>query len=172
MTYKFQDKYYQVPTYGRIFKIIDFGRSIYKYQKRTFCSDSFSSSGDASTQYNCEPFFKSSKPRLEPSMSFDLCRLGCSIYDFLSDNESNKKTENLRKIINKWITDDKGHNILYKKNGNERYPGFKLYKMISRTVHKVTPQEQLNDPYFRQFLIKIKKNTEDVIDIDILPSYI
>jgi len=37
--YKFT--YYRVPTYGRIFKIIDFGRSIYKFQGKTFCSDSF-----------------------------------------------------------------------------------------------------------------------------------
>ena len=32
-------------------------------------------------------------------------------------------------------------NILYKKNGDERYPDFKLYKMIARTVHNHTPEK-------------------------------
>jgi hypothetical protein len=178
LTYKFQDKYYRVPTYGRIFKIIDFGRSIYKYQKRTFCSDSFSSSGDASTQYNCEPFFKSSKPRLEPSMSFDLCRLGCSIYDFVFDdeditkNEQMEKTE-LQRTIQRWCTDNMGKNVLYKKNGQERYPGFQLYKMIARTVQAHTPENQLSDPWFQQFRMvdQDMEDLEDVMNIDNYPVY-
>ena len=177
LTYKYQDKYYRVPTYGRIFKIIDFGRSIYKYQKRTFCSDSFSSSGDASTQYNCEPFFKSSKPRLEPSMSFDLCRLGCSIYDFVFDdeditkNEQMEKTE-LQRTIQRWCTDNMGKNVLYKKNGRERYPGFQLYKMIARTVQAHTPENQLSDPWFVQFrLANRDEDQENIMDIDNYPVY-
>jgi DNA repair exonuclease SbcCD ATPase subunit len=32
---------------------------------------------------------------------------------------------------------------LYKNNGEERYPDFKLYKMIARCVHKHTPHAQL-----------------------------
>ena len=178
LMYKFQDKYYHVPTYGRIFKIIDFGRSIYKYQKRTFCSDSFSSRGDASTQYNCEPFFKSSKPRLEPSMSFDLCRLGCSIYDFVFDdeditkNEQMEKTE-LQRTIQRWCTDNMGKNILYKKNGQERYPGFQLYKMIARTVQAHIPENQLSDPWFQQFRIVDQdiEAQENVMNIDNYPVY-
>jgi hypothetical protein len=74
--YKAAGKFFKVPTYGKIFKLIDFGRAIYKFQGRIFCSDSFAPGGDASTQYNCEPFFNHKKPRLEPNMSFDLCRLG------------------------------------------------------------------------------------------------
>jgi hypothetical protein len=178
LMYKYQDKMYRVPTYGRIFKIIDFGRSIYKYQKRTFCSDSFASRGDASTQYNCEPFFKSSKPRLEPSMSFDLCRLGCSIYDFVFDdeditkNEKMEKTE-LQRTIQRWCTDNKGKNILYKKNGQERYPGFQLYKMIARTVQAHTPENQLSDPWFQQFHIIDQEieDLENVMNIDKYPVY-
>jgi len=178
LTYKYQDIVYRVPTYGRIFKIIDFGRSIFKYQKHVFCSDSFATGGDAATQYNCEPFFKSSKPRLEPSMSFDLCRLGCSIYDFVFDdeditkNEKMKKTE-LQRTIQRWCTDSMGKNVLYKKNGQERYPGFRLYKMIARTVYEHTPEKQLGDPWFLQF-----KMTEDqdqdqdqIMNIDLYPTY-
>lgn len=72
----------------------------------------------------------------------------------------------------KWVKDDNGKNVLYKKNGDERYPNFKLYKMIARTVHDKTPESQLSDPLFSSFLWKTKKvTTTDVIDIDALPTY-
>jgi hypothetical protein len=43
--------------------------------------------------------------------------------------------------------DDKGKNILYTSDGEERYPNFKLYKMIARTVHNHTPENQLEYPF-------------------------
>lgn len=54
--YKWENRVYRVPTYGKIYKIIDFGRSIYRYGGKLFCSDSFATGGDAATQYNCEPY--------------------------------------------------------------------------------------------------------------------
>jgi len=170
LTYKFNGNVYKVPTYGKIFKLIDFGRAIYRFQDKIFCSDSFAPGGDAATQYNCEPFLNKSKPRLEPNMSFDLCRLGSSIFDFLMDESLPiSKMDDLQKTINRWCSDDNGKNVLYKKNGEERYPNFKLYKMIARTVHQHTPEAQLEFPFFSQFL---SNENEDVnIDIDIIPCY-
>jgi len=159
LTYKILGKTYRVPTYGKIFKLIDFGRAIYKFQDKQFCSDSFSNGGDAATQYNCEPFFNSKKPRLEPNYSFDLSRLGTSIFDFLMDeNTPVSKMDELQKTIRRWCLDDNGKNVLYKKTGEERYPGFKLYKMIARTVHKHTPENQFEFPYFSQFEMNIEKD--------------
>lgn len=177
--YCFQSTYYRVPTYGRIFKIIDFGRSIYTFQGKTFCSDSFDYSGDAYSQYNCEPYINNNKPRIDPNPSFDLCRLGCSIYDFIMDDDETVDDE-LRETIVRWCSDDNGKNILYKRNGDERYPGFKLYKMIARNVHRHSPQEQLKFPYFSQFEIpakKMKKYDVNVIkqngiNVDDIPSYV
>ena len=80
--YCFKGVHYKVPTYGKIFKIIDFGRAIYKHDGKIMCSDSFSPTGDAATQYNIEPYYNPKKPRLEPNYSFDLCRLACSIFDY------------------------------------------------------------------------------------------
>ena len=174
--YCYKKKYYKVPTFGRIFKIIDFGRSIYKYNGKVFCSDSFQNGGDAATQYNTEPYFNDKKPRLEPNYSFDLSRLACSIFDYLVDDldevKDLSKCDPVKKIIVEWCLDDKGVNLLYKNNGVDRYPDFKLYKMIARCVHNHTPQAQLERPEFRAFEYTKKDIPSEVIDIDSFPSYI
>ena len=176
--YTYKKKTYKVPTFGKIYKLIDFGRAIYKLNGKLFCSDSFQSGGDAATQYNTEPYVNDKKPRLEPNFSFDLCRLACSIFDYVVDNFDTIKNLNecspLVKLIVEWCIDDNGINVLYKNNGVERYPDFKLYKMIARCVHKHTPQAQLERKEFSKFLVlnkNIVKN-EIIINIDELPCYI
>jgi len=162
-----------VPTFGKIYKIIDFGRAIYSFKGNLLCSDSFSSEGDAYTQYNFEPFFNNNKPRQEPNYSFDLCRLGCSIFDFLIDDldDLNRIKSPIKKIILNWINDDKGRNILYKNNGEERYPDFKLYKMIARSVHNHIPSKVIEKSHFETYLIAKKRiNTpQHIINIDTIP---
>jgi hypothetical protein len=137
-----------VPTYGRIYKIIDFGRAIYTFEGERFVSDSFHPDGDAATQYNIEPFLDESKPVLEPNYSFDLCRLACSMLDIIPDDTP------VYELVEEWCLDDKKRNVLYKKNGEERYPDFKLYKMIARTVHAHTPEAQLTKPIFKTYVTK------------------
>jgi hypothetical protein len=168
--YKYDGKRYKVPTYGKIFKLIDFGRSIYTFKGKLFCSDSFDTGGDAATQYNFPPFFNKKLPVIEPNKSFDLCRLGCSIFDFVMDDNHRGMNE-LQKTIDRWCKDDKGTSVLYKKNGEERYPDFKLYKMIARKVHKHTPKAQLAFPYFKQFLEQSLPDSAEVMDIDMIPDY-
>ena len=77
-------------------------------------------------------------------------------------------------LISEWCTDDKGRNILYKSNNEERYPDFKLYKMIARKVHNHTPQNQLEKTFFEgPFKISKKKISKKgkIIDIDSMPVY-
>ncbi len=169
--YCYKNTYYKVPTFGRIFKIIDFGRSIYKFDGKIFCSDSFQAGGDAATQYNTEPYFNDKKPRLEPNFSFDLCRLACSIYDYAVTDEDNLTP--VGALIRDWCLDDKGLNMLYKANGVERYPEFKLYKMIARCVHHHTPQAQLERTEFAKYKTSAQqiKHMEEVINIDNIPSF-
>jgi len=175
--YTYKKNTYKVPTYGRLYKIIDFGRAIYKFNGKLFCSDSFQTGGDAATQYNTEPYFNDKKSRLEPNFSFDLCRLACSIFDYVvEDFENIKSLESsspLVKLIIEWCLDDNGVNVLYKNNGMERYPDFKLYKMIARLVHNHTPTNQLERPEFSKFLIPSKNipKNELLINIDDYPTY-
>ena len=170
--YCYNNKFYRVPTFGRIFKIIDFGRSIYKYNKLSFCSDSFKKDEDAHTQYNFEPYFNEKKPRLEPNYSFDLCRLACSIFDYivedLSEIKNLKKCSPIVRLIVEWCLDDNDVNVLYKTNGDERYPDFKLYKMIARGVHNHIPHIQLKRKEFDAFSISKKSvpKDENVMNID------
>jgi len=175
--YCYKKKYYKVPTFGRIFKIIDFGRSIYKFDGKLFCSDSFQYGGDASSQYNTEPYLNDKKPRLEPNFSFDLCRLACSIFDYIIDDFEEIKDLNncknpIKRLIIEWCLDDKGINMLYKNNGSDRYPDFKLYKMIARCVHNHTPQEQLQRPEFNAYSIFKGEIPNDIINIDLIPSFV
>lgn len=173
--YKYNGFFYKVPTYGRICKLIDFGRSIYKFGENIFCSDSFSVGGDGSTQYNCEPFLDTSKKCLEPNFSFDLCRLGCSLYEFILDDDRNSsKMTPLQKTIMRWVTDDNGHNVLYRKDGSFRYKGFKLYRMIARTVSQHTPENQLKFEFFDKFKQDGNKKCKEkskIMNIDNLPIY-
>jgi hypothetical protein len=165
--YEINNKKYKVPTYGRIFKIIDFGRSIFTINGKRFCSDSFSKGEDADTQYNTEPFFNEDKPRIEPNYSFDLCRFGCSMYDFFIDHVDDEddicKENPIANLIRNWCLDDNGKNILYKKSGEERYPEFKLYKMIARNVHKHEPLKQLEKGIFKKFLNKEKNKSNKIM---------
>ena len=182
--YQLDGKFYKVPTFGRLYKIIDFGRAIYKFRGKLMCSDSFHKKGDAATQYNFEPYFNDKKPRLEPNYSFDLCRLGCALFDFIMDEEDNEENVNddinkikspIFKIIATWCKDDKGRNVMYKNTGEERYPDFKLYKMIARTVHNHVPSKVLDHSFFDQFItnkkkIKLKK-CQTIMDIDAIPEF-
>jgi hypothetical protein len=184
--YTYDGKHYRVPTFGKIFKVIDFGRSVYKFKNITMCSDSFHSSGDAATQYNFPPYMNSKKPLLEPNFSFDLCRLACSMFDYFipmgdidsidSDRVKQLISNNpIIALIDEWVRDDKGRNVLYKSSGKERYPDFKLYKMIARTVHNHIPAKQLTNPLFSKYEVKrssLSGNAkQQFMNIDDWPEY-
>ena len=172
--YCFNGTYYKVPTFGKIFKIIDFGRAIYNFRDQVVCSDSFQSKGDAATQYNFGPCLNKKKPILEPNFSFDLTRLACSLYDYFVpySDEEHKVTHKIGKLIIKWCKDDRGKNILYKHNGDERYPDFKLYKMIARTVHNHLPVEEIKNPMFDEFKVTKKSlKKKRIFNLDILQKY-
>ena len=176
--YRYQQVYYKVPTFGRIYKIIDFGRSIFTFQEKLFCSDSFESGNDAGGQYNTEPYFDADKPRIDANPSFDLCRFACSIIDCVISFEEilagkDSLTDALKVLIYDWCCDDRGQNLMYKSNGEDRYPEFKLYKMIARHAHRQIPALQLERDVFQQFKVpkKMVKKSVDV-DIDKVPVFL
>ena len=172
--YKWKTQYYRVPTFGKIYKIIDFGRSIYSFKGKVFCSDSYATWGDAATLYNFGPYYDERKPEIKPNRSFDLCRLGCSMFEYLNLGglEPPEATdESARAMILRWVLDDAGKNMLFKRNGIERYPEFKLYKMIARKVHHHCPEVVIENPAFFRFKT-IKRNLPKkpfLINVDQVP---
>ena len=146
LLYSYNNQQYWVPTYGKIYKIIDFGRSIYTVNNVLICGDSYQKHEDSYSQYNFGPCLHPNKPVVEPNYSFDLCRLACSMIDIFIDSYDPETLADLTpfsKLLLHLCLDDNGYHILYKNNREERYPNFTLYKMIARTVHLHTPQNIL-----------------------------
>ena len=158
---------YAVPTFGRIFKIIDFNRATFHLGKRGgfFISDAFEEEGDAAGQYNCPPYFNQKHNRVDPNPSFDLVRLACSLMDSLfedSPDESKparvlteepglKVMETKSPLFNllwMWLQQKDGYNVLKNTNGTERFPGFDLYKIIGHNCSNAIPCEQITKPIF------------------------
>ena len=83
-----------------------------------------------------------------PSGGFDF------FVDDIDEVDDMIKTNSILEIIVDWCKDDNGKNILYKSSGEERYPDFKLYKMIARTVHKHTPEAQLEREIFKDYIVE------------------
>ena len=173
LTYVIGGVHYRIPTFGRLVKIIDFGRAIYTFRGQTICSDSYNEDGDAAGQYNSPPYYDASKPRIDPNASFDLCRLGCALFDVLVDKlkDAGRLESPIHQIIVDWCLDDKARNVMYKKSGKERYPDFKLYKMIARSVHKHSADDVIKNSYFDRYVITEKKARKSIgiMNLDKLP---
>jgi len=162
--YQIGNRYYRVPTNGYILKIIDFGRAVFKINKKIYFSDVFEFNGDAGEQYSY-PFEKSKMEEVYPNMSFDLSRLSSSIFDDLfplqldeDENESSllMDKDNLYHLLLSWIKD---------KNGNlvTRFDDFNLYKTIARDVVSGVPKEQFNKKIFDVFEVKSEMCKEEYI---------
>jgi len=160
-----------VPTFGKIFKIIDFGRSIFKINETTFYSDDFREGNDAGDQYYFDDLKKEDEEEIYPNPSFDLCRFTVSLFEslfpepppkrkngaILSKEEGLivKETESdLYNLLWSWLLCDDGHNVLIDANGDERYPDFDLYKVIAAQVHGAIPSQQIRKPIFESFTFK------------------
>ena len=170
--YRAQDNtVWRVPTYGRIFSLIDFGRAIFKIKDQLWISDDHWPDHDAGGQYNFGPFYSITSPKITPNTSFDLCRLAISMLEGLYEEHPEKKkgtallsqegdwkvyetTSPLFNLLWKWTLDDDGHTVYEDQEGEEKYPGFDLYAIIARTVHDAVPREQVRKPVFEQFIWK------------------
>jgi len=165
---------FRVPTYGRIFSLIDFGRAIFKIQDHLWISDDHWPDNDAGGQYNFGPFYSIEKPKLAPNPSFDLCRFAVSLLEGLYDEYPEKRKgaatllsqeggwkmyETVSPLFNllwTWTLDDDGKTVYEDKAGDEKYPGFELYIAIAKLVHDAVPKDQLRKPVFESFQWKGK----------------
>jgi hypothetical protein len=162
---------WKVPTYGKIFRIIDFGRAIFRLKNKTIFSDDFREGNDAATQYNFGALRDVSRGgELGPNPSFDLARLAVSMFEalfpeeppkrkggkVLSEEEGLKVYETESDLFNvmwSWMVTDFGENILINAEGEEKYPDFDLYNVIAELCHQAVPSEQVNKKPFSHFKV-------------------
>lgn len=139
--FKYEDIYYQIPTFGRDIKIIDFARSIFKVNNHLFYSDVFERSGDAGGQYGYPP---SKFLKTKMNYNFDLARLATTIIEYF-DVESP-----IFKLLMEW-TNYKEDGI--SKNFNQLDDNFSLYVTITKYARNALPKNQLKKELFNLFKV-------------------
>jgi len=163
---------FRVPTYGRIFSLIDFGRAIFKLNGDLLVSDDHWPDHDAGGQYNFGPFYSIEQPKIGPNMSFDLCRLAISMLEGLFSEVPAKKkgthvilsqegdwkvfetVSPLYNLLWSWTLDDDGQTVYEDEEGDEKFPGFSLYIQIAHRVHDAVPRDQVRKPLFESYRSK------------------
>ena len=157
--YKYNNQYFKIPTYGKIFKIIDFGRSIFTYQKKTYMNDVFSKYGEAEGQYTHPPQVSFLKMNLNdityPSYYFDLCRLAITMIDEIRYNHDDEleDSEDYQVFLDflKFLVTDEHGSRLDKEDDN-----FDIYIKISRTAKNTLPTEVIMNSIFHEYRVKKK----------------
>jgi hypothetical protein len=156
--YKFNNIYFKVPTFGYIFKIIDFGRAIFTFKNKLFFSDCFSNYGEADGQYKypIDTFlYKKDDGECDakPNYNFDMCRLAITILDELNYDKDNdyKEYQNIIDYI---------YSFTLGKNNCELYylqDNFDMYISIAKYANNCLPINIIQNVIFKEFRIK-KKN--------------
>ena len=159
---------WKVPTYGKIFRLIDFGRSIFTINNNMIISDDFRKGNDAYGQYSFKPLTPNPRTVVPPNPSFDLSRLAVSLFEaifpskpddtesriILSEEEGLVVRETVSPLYNciwSWMIDDDDKNILMDPDGSERFPDFDLYSHIAAKIHNAVPSDQIHKMPFSQF---------------------
>lgn len=152
--YNCEGKFYKVPTYGKLIKIIDFERGVASIrvagmrEPRTFMSDHFNVDEEAGGQYNCEPEYLAKFPIIKPNASFDLVRLATSMFwDLFPDGPEclDYRDNTVFKFFTKWLKLEDGSSVMFGKKDlkHDRYHGFHLYKAIARFCKDAVPRTEI-----------------------------
>lgn len=149
--YKVNNHYYKVPTYGKIFKIIDFGRAIFDYKGKTYMNDVFSRNGEAGGQYSYPHQVNFLREKKESSHKsnphFDLCRLSMTILEELPDTS----TQSMKDFLHSLCRNREGEDF------SEMVDDFNLYIAIGQTANNSLPRDIIMDPIFDEYRISKKR---------------
>lgn len=142
--YRYNEKIYRIPTYNYVMRIIDFGRSTYRFNDTNFMGDVFDEDNEAGGQYK-----RKNKKTLRPSSSFDLPRLAVSFLEDLDEkwpSTEDVSSSDIGKLLYDWCVDDNGFDIL------QGLHGFDLYIHISRYFRRRTPRGEIKNAVFDKYL--------------------
>ncbi len=155
--YKYNNIYFKVPTYGYLFKIIDFGRAIFKFHNKLFYNDTFEKHGEAEGQYS-KPFnklmFENKNETIIPqNFNFDLCRLAITILD-VSNYDKHKNYNSKQSFI------DFIYNLTLTEEGDSLFDledNFNMYISIAKYSSNALPKKIIQNIIFNQYRIKKKE---------------
>ena len=149
--YKYNNIYYRVPTHGYIFKIIDFGRAIFKYRNKIFMNDVFSSHGEAGGQYyhpsQIDFMIEKDKDEIHPNYHFDLCRLSMTILD---EMKQSNYSDGCIKFLHRMCKNSLEMSFC------DMNDDFNLYKSIAKDACNCLPREIILNDIFKSYRIKKK----------------
>ena len=140
--FNFKGTYFKIPTFGKISKIIDFGRATFNYKKHVFFSDVFRKHGEAEGQYSYPYYNNLDKCKIKPNKSFDLSRLATTIIEhFETDSD-------IYKLLKLWCMDKYGNFLM------DLEDDFNLYRIIAKNVKSAIPKNQINKLIFKEFIVE------------------
>jgi len=151
--YKYNNIYFRVPTHGKIFKIIDFGRAIFTFHNKVFLNDVFSKYGEAGGQYSYPSqvdFLIEDKDEdeiIKPNYHFDLCRLSMTI---LEELDTNKYSETFLIFLHDMCKNHVDESFC------DMSDDFRLYVCIGRDACNALPREIILKEIFKGYRIKKK----------------
>lgn len=149
--YKYNNIYFRVPTYGYIFKIIDFGRAIFKYRNKVYMNDVFSDYGEAGGQYTypkqVQFTIERDREYIKPNYHFDLCRLSMTILEELNSKEYSDES---LKFLNHMCKNSCDISFC------DMPDDFYLYKSIAKDACNCLPREVIMNDIFKSYRIKKK----------------
>ena len=153
--FNFKGKYFKIPTYGKIVKIIDFGRATFNVGENIFFSDVFKKNGDAEGQYSFPYNNSLNNCKIKPNKSFDLSRLATTIIEHFKENSP------IFNLLKLWASDKYGNFLMNYEDD------FNLYKIIAKNVKSAVPKNQINKMIFKEFLVE----KEDIDNKEFIYNY-
>jgi hypothetical protein len=168
-------QHYRVPTYGRVLKIIDFGRSIYMGadKKTVMISSDYYDSNDAAGMYNFGPMICDDEPQRMPNRAFDLALFSCSALrslfyvnpepveggavlsvtpEGLGGPWTVRATASpLFNLLWSWVVGKDKRSIFETEDGCERWEGFGLYIGLAEHAVAGVPADQFKKDWVKVF---------------------
>lgn len=154
--YKFRNKYYRIPTYNKLIKIIDWGRATFNWNGKKIQNNVFDSDNDCFGQYIFPMLPIVQKKNIDINNSMDLSLLSS---DLLNDDEGenipNTTNNNLTTFLEELLKDRSGELLEFDEDS------FYVYKVIAKNTFSGVPKNQLSKKYFKIFEIKYNMIPKD-----------
>ena len=155
--YKYKNKYYRIPTFNKIIKIIDWGRCTFEWNNQKIRSVVFDSDNEAYGQYIFDKLSMIQKKTINENNSMDLSLLA---NDLLRRDEGENIPDgdnNLTQFLEECLIDKDGNVIDIEEDS------FLTYKVLAKETYSGVPKNQITKKYFKQFEVKyniIPKNSK------------